>query len=109
MRGNTITNDLKGVLLSNPTTFGEDNNGELYVATFDKIYQITACGTELNLSINATISTSSYYSALNSIQSTSHIINSAKVSFSANNFIELNPGFKTETGVIFKAQIVACQ
>lgn len=34
--------------MNNPTTFGEDSYGELYVATFDKIYQISACGIELN-------------------------------------------------------------
>jgi glucose/arabinose dehydrogenase len=105
----SITNELKGVLMSHPTTFGEDNNGELYVATFDKIYKITVCGTDQNLTLNAPISTSGNYSALNSIQSAAQISNSANVSFSANNKIELNVGFKTDNGVIFTAQIVGCQ
>lgn len=43
-----ISNDAKGILMNNPTTFGEDSYGELYVTTFDKIYQISACGIELN-------------------------------------------------------------
>jgi glucose/arabinose dehydrogenase len=105
----SISNDMKGVLMSNPTTFGEDNNGELYVATFDKIYQITACGNEQNLALNSPITTTNYYSALNTIQSSAHISNEAKVFFSANNKIELNAGFKTENGVTFNAQIVGCQ
>lgn len=106
---NEISNDLKGVLMSNPTTFGEDNNGELYVATFDKIYQIVACGTEDNLTVNSPILSSAYYLALNSIQSSAQILNSANVFFSANKKIELNPGFKTESGVVFYAQMDGCQ
>ncbi|WP_394993909.1 PQQ-dependent sugar dehydrogenase [Emticicia sp.] len=105
----SISNDFKGVLMTNPTTFGEDNNGELYVATFDKIYQIVICGTEQNLALNSPITSSSNYMALNSIQSTAQISNLANVSFSANNKIELSPGFKTESGVVFNAQIAGCQ
>jgi glucose/arabinose dehydrogenase len=105
----SITNDLKGVLMNNPITFGEDHNGELYVATFDKIYQITSCDNTQNLILNSPITTTSYYSALNSIQSTSYISNDAKVIFNANNKIELNAGFKTDNGVTFTAQIVGCQ
>lgn len=104
-----LTNDLKGILMTNPITFGEDNNGELYVATFDKIYQIAACGNEQNLTLNSPITTTNYYSALNSIQSSAQISNEATVFFSANNKIELYAGFKTENGVTFNAQIVGCQ
>jgi hypothetical protein len=68
----SITNDLKGILMLNSTTFGEDNNVELYVATFDEIYKISACGNEQNLTLNSPISTSGNYSALNYIQSKIH-------------------------------------
>lgn len=105
----TISNDLKGNLMSYPTTFGEDNNGELYVATFDKIYQITACGSQQNLIINGQITTSSFYNALNSIQSDVTITNFANVIFSASKKIELNTGFKVDNGAVFYAQIDGCQ
>lgn len=105
----TIINDLKGNLMSYPTTFGEDISGELYVATFDKIYQITACGNEQNLSINGQITTSSFYNALNSIQTDATITNLANVIFSASKKIELNSGFKVDNGAVFYAQIDGCQ
>jgi len=105
----TISNDLKGSLMSYTTTFGEDNNGELYVATFDKIYQITACGNEQNLSINGQIAATSFFNALNSIQSDATITNWANVVFSASKKIELNSGFKVDIGAVFYAQIDGCQ
>jgi glucose/arabinose dehydrogenase len=104
-----ITNDLKGVLMANPITFGEDRNGELFVATFDKIYQISACGIEQNLTLNSSITSTSYFSALNAIESTAQISNAARVIFSATNKIELNAGFKTDSGVTFTAQIIGCR
>ncbi len=109
LQNNTITNDFKGNLISYPTTFGEDKNGELYVATFDKIYKITACGNDQNLSIGGQIITSSFYNALNSIQSDATVTNSANVIFSASKKIELNAGFKVDNGAVFYAQIDGCQ
>ena len=106
---NTISNDLKGVLLENPTTFGEDNNGELYVANFGSIYKITACGNDVNLSLSGQINTSTSFFASNAIQSTNQIDNNAKVTFDAMKKIDLLPGFKANNGVVFQAQIGGCQ
>lgn len=105
----TISNDFKGVLMNFPTTFGEDKNGELYVATFDKIYQISACGNEQNITVSGQITTPSFYNALNSITSTATITNYSNVIFSASNKIELNAGFKVDNGSVFYAQIDSCR
>jgi hypothetical protein len=90
LANNGLINDLKGVLMSSPITFGEDSNGELYVATFDKIYQIVACSSDENLTLNTPISSSAYFLALNSIQSSAQILDLANVFFSSNKKIELN-------------------
>lgn len=105
----TISNDLKGTLMSYPITFGEDNNGELYLATFDKIYKITACGNDQSISLTGQINSSSYYNALDFIQSDAKISGSVTVNYSAGKKIELNTGFKVGNGAVFTAQIDDCQ
>ena len=109
LSNNSIINDFKGILLANPTTFGEDNNGELYVATFGSIYKITACGTDQDLSLSGQISSASSYYAQNSIQSTNVIVSTSKVNYYAGKKIELNVGFFANAGTVFKAQIGGCQ
>lgn len=95
--------------MNNPTTFGEDSYGELYVATFDKIYQISACGNDQTITVSGQITTTSYYNALTSITSNATISNQTNVTFSASKKIELNAGFKVENGSVFYAQIDGCQ
>jgi Glucose / Sorbosone dehydrogenase len=104
----SVSNDFKGVLMSFPTTFGEDNNGELYVATFDKFYQISACGLEPNLVLSGQINTDSYFNATETIKSTSHLLPQSKIYYEAIKNIELNPGFETDLGGVFQVNVKGC-
>ncbi|MFN3852236.1 MAG: 3-coathanger stack domain-containing protein [Spirosomataceae bacterium] len=47
--------------------------------------------------------------AVNSIKATNKILTSANVNYQAGGSIELNPGFFTQSGTVFKAQIQGCQ
>ncbi|WP_305952055.1 sorbosone dehydrogenase family protein [Emticicia oligotrophica] len=105
---NVITYDFKGVLMEYPTTFGEDYAGELYVATFDKIYKITSCGNEQNLTITSNLTGRNYFSSLNLIESSAQILNGGEVFYSSSKMISLNPGFKVDNGAVFIAQIDSC-
>lgn len=103
----SLTNEEKGVLLGFVTTFGEDKDGELYVATFNKFFKITVpC--VANLNVDYSITSNQSLAASNSIVANNAISNNSKVVFQAGKFIELNPGFKVDNGSVFRTNIGNC-
>ena len=90
-------------------TVQEDGGG---VTETIEIYQegIDDCNSSLNLvSPQNDYLTSVTKKTATGIQATNKlIVNSTKIDYKAGNSITLNPGFKVENGVIFKAQIEGC-
>ncbi len=71
-------------------------------------YEISNCGCVSNLVISETFSTYHYWNAGNSINSTSIVLPGADVTFTAGNYVQLNPGFDARTGTLFEAFIMGC-
>ncbi len=99
-------------VVNTPSSFGEDQSGELYVASFTDgiLYRIKAqsCPSSLSLTAFDPITGSGTFSAVNAVTASNKITNTANVIYSAEHAIELKAGFQTETNGIFKAQISNC-
>ncbi|WP_428667892.1 PQQ-dependent sugar dehydrogenase [Runella sp.] len=100
------------ITLNNPVSFGEDTFGELYVIsiTNGNLYKIKAqsCPSSLKLTAFDPIKSNNTFKADHSINASNNISISANVIYSAQNYIELNPGFNAPKGSIFKAEIGDC-
>jgi hypothetical protein len=105
-------NVAQSITLDSPVTFGEDSAGELYVASFygGAIYKVTAqaCPSLVTLTTFDPITGSALIKSSHSINASNLITPTASVTYSAQNSIEFQPGFRTTSGSIFQTKIGSC-
>jgi glucose/arabinose dehydrogenase len=105
-------NVLQSITLSNPVSFGEDTDGELYVVSFTNgnLYRLKAqtCPATLVLTAFDPLKSPHTFQAANLITATNTIFPSANVNYVAEQSIELLPGFSALPGTVFKAEISDC-
>lgn len=100
----------QSITITNPVTFGEDKEGELYVASFTNgiIYKIKAQLCPSSLTLTAPITNSGAFNASKSIVASNLISTSSRVTYNAGGVIELRAGFDAQRGSFFVAQISDC-
>lgn len=98
-----------GQLITNPVTFGQSIDGELFVASYSNgiVYKIKkSC--ESNKALSGQHSQSGTFSSSNSIVSNALVLPSLNVQYSAGKKIELTQGFVTQNGAVFTAETGGC-
>ena len=98
-----------GKLISNPVAFGQDNLGEIYVASYSTgtIYKLkVTCETQAD--INQTQNTNAVIQVSDQINASSLVSNNLKIDYFAGGSINLLPGFEVNNSSIFRAQIKGC-
>jgi glucose/arabinose dehydrogenase len=100
----------QSITINSPVTFGEDKDGELYVASFMDgiIYKIKAQACPSSLTLTTPMTGAATLSASESITASNVISASSHVTYSAGRSIELKAGFNAQQGSYFSAQISNC-
>jgi glucose/arabinose dehydrogenase len=98
-----------GKLISNPVAFGQDNNGEIYVASYSNgnIYKLkSTCEQHSNVENIHNIDT--IVKVSDTINSIATVSTNVTIEYYAGKSISLMPGFAVSHTGVFKAQITAC-
>ncbi len=106
MQGDTLF-ELTGNAITNFMVI--DANNEVQIEIPARSYGIWVSGSCLDImTINSTPVTDGTYIVSDHILSSGTIVNGSTVTYQAGNFIDLNPGFETDLGAIFCADINPC-
>lgn len=97
--------------ISNPSTFGEDSSGELYVASWTDgaLYKLKGqyCPSKVALTQLDPINRSTTFNVTGPVSAT-NTISTGNVRYTSGQSIDLGPGFTVSAGTVFSATVEGC-